>query len=478
MYYECLWVGSAFEKQEHSKCVDDLIYNPKKHRCDNLSELDMQFDYGIKTADDLIEFIRFKNCFNSKISNSEPELKKQELKNKKEEIEQIHIVSIIEKLNKYLSETDLKMKAKSARLIKLSPTVSSNIKIFGTFKKLSKRKEPKKYFFTNFIDFLIALQSKQNVSFVSSMNNSTKKTEPNVSFKQRKLLAIEEDEEEEATEDDETEKETSPLHSSHQKEDFKTSEDTTNTKTTVYHENEELIDSIEERINDKIKQLPTEKETISVNSSTKVILRDVSYSTITNSSTTTLKTTTEESLTTKLNEKEEPKTDFSFSDFDLVKYFSTLFAQNLTTKSAFSSSESSSTKPTTVLNEDKLFYTLTTTMASTTSSKITIPPFSIRNINSSNDFEPIIAIDYDELKISKLKSSQNESNKYQSLTISPEDTLIECKENDFGLECSCSITLSPPKCKGLINSFLSSCKILGCKNNGKCITIAYKYPSN
>ncbi len=68
--------------------------------------------------------------------------------------------------------------------------------------------------------------------------------------------------------------------------------------------------------------------------------------------------------------------------------------------------------------------------------------------------------------------------KFQRLRIIPTDTLIECKENDFGLECSCSITLSPPKCKQLINSFLSSCRILGCKNNGRCINMAYKYPSN
>lgn len=66
--------------------------------------------------------------------------------------------------------------------------------------------------------------------------------------------------------------------------------------------------------------------------------------------------------------------------------------------------------------------------------------------------------------------------KFQRLRLVPADTLIECKENDFGLECSCSITLSPPKCKQLINSFLSSCRILGCKNNGKCINMAYKYP--
>ena len=39
-----------------------------------------------------------------------------------------------------------------------------------------------------------------------------------------------------------------------------------------------------------------------------------------------------------------------------------------------------------------------------------------------------------------------------------------------------NLSLSPPKCKQLISSFLSSCRILGCKNNGRCINMAYKYP--
>lgn len=59
-----------------------------------------------------------------------------------------------------------------------------------------------------------------------------------------------------------------------------------------------------------------------------------------------------------------------------------------------------------------------------------------------------------------------------------EHNLIDCKDNDFGLECSCSITLSPPRCKKLINSFLSSCRILGCQNNGRCINITANFPSN
>ena len=56
-------------------------------------------------------------------------------------------------------------------------------------------------------------------------------------------------------------------------------------------------------------------------------------------------------------------------------------------------------------------------------------------------------------------------------------SLIDCKDNDFGLECSCSIALSPPKCKRLINSFLSSCRVLGCQNSGQCVNMTGDFPS-
>ena len=88
-----------------------------------------------------------------------------------------------------------------------------------------------------------------------------------------------------------------------------------------------------------------------------------------------------------------------------------------------------------------------------------------------------LRLNYEQNPVTKIDEVER-GGKFQRLRVVPADTLIECKENDFGLECSCSITLSPPKCKQLINSFLSSCRILGCKNNGRCINMAYKYPSN
>jgi hypothetical protein len=87
-----------------------------------------------------------------------------------------------------------------------------------------------------------------------------------------------------------------------------------------------------------------------------------------------------------------------------------------------------------------------------------------------------LKLNYDHTAVTKIDEVEK-GGKFQRLRVVPADTLIECKENDFGMECSCSITLSPPKCKQLINSFLSSCRILGCKNNGRCINMAYKYPS-
>lgn len=66
MYYECLWIGTAFEKQEHLRCQQRLIYNPRKHRCDNIFEFETQFANGIQTGEELIEFMRFRNCIGSR----------------------------------------------------------------------------------------------------------------------------------------------------------------------------------------------------------------------------------------------------------------------------------------------------------------------------------------------------------------------------------------------------------------------------
>ena len=126
----------------------------------------------------------------------------------------------------------------------------------------------------------------------------------------------------------------------------------------------------------------------------------------------------------------------------------------------------------------------TTTKAPIASTSIFIPSFSkpfmqTYRINQTkripNQFASL-KLNYDQSAVTKIDEVER-GGKFQRLRVVPADTLIECKENDFGLECSCSITLSPPKCKQLINSFLSSCRILGCKNNGRCINMAYKYPS-
>ena len=62
MYYECLWIGTPFQKQEHHKCAEKLIYNPRKHRCDNIGEFEVQFANGVQTGEELLEFMRFRNC--------------------------------------------------------------------------------------------------------------------------------------------------------------------------------------------------------------------------------------------------------------------------------------------------------------------------------------------------------------------------------------------------------------------------------
>lgn len=111
-----------------------------------------------------------------------------------------------------------------------------------------------------------------------------------------------------------------------------------------------------------------------------------------------------------------------------------------------------------------------------TNSKPSMQTYKINQTKKLPNQFASLRLNYDHENVITKINEVERGGKFQRLRLVPSDTLIECKENDFGLECSCSITLSPPKCKQLINSFLSSCKILGCKNNGKCINMAYKYP--
>lgn len=511
MYYECLWIGSAFEKVEHQMCPEKLIYNSKKHRCDNLLELDNQISTnGIKTSNDLHEYMRFKNCF--KLENFKDNEKEQD----------IQIGAIINKLNIYLNEGTSNTKPKSVRPIsknnfdylnqtrtivsKKDETTkykSLNIidkKFSRVFPAISKRPEPKINFLKNSLDSFISFKADKEITnrkFNSSINNSNSisnselesKNNSNIniellnvqSFNKRTLLSIEDKEEkdEEASNEDINEETNKQLeYSIHQTSNEKSPN--ANTSTTLDFEqtasNNILIDSIEQILSDRVKMSQTEKHAKVINSTSKIILQDATATTkhIVSSN-------HPEIYLTSKNQK-ETKTNSLASD--IVKYFSTYLTQQntkneepiLATKSNLIQSTESfglhvNNSILTSKMKENAFYT--TTVHSKTTSRLPIPAFTIRSTkNSTNEIETLIGLDYEDIKPSKLKSQ-----KYQRLSIAPEDTLIECKENDFGLECSCSITLSPPKCKGLINSFLSSCKILGCKNNGKCISISYKYPS-
>ncbi len=61
-YYECVWIGTPFEKQKNLECPIDLIYNPRSHRCDKIEIFEKQFENGVITSEDLLEFMRFRNC--------------------------------------------------------------------------------------------------------------------------------------------------------------------------------------------------------------------------------------------------------------------------------------------------------------------------------------------------------------------------------------------------------------------------------
>lgn len=280
-------------------------------------------------------------------------------------------------------------------------------KYLGTFKKVDS-----KFKYSNLVDLIMSKQK----NF----------------FAKRKLLALNDIDEE--NEDSES-KTTLFDYSSHQVTDeaFNKNEDSDSLDLEIIAtDKNQLIDSIEQRLTEKFNKPDTEKNI---------------------------------NLTTKSIPSSSLSTSTEANEFNLVDIFNELLKLNETSTPITTTEQTSftSTKPN--------FYTITTPL--TTSTRFTIPAFTIRNMNYTETelAEPLIGLDYEDIKVPK-------NNKYQRLSLAPEDTLIECKENDFGLECSCSITLSPPKCKGLINSFLSSCKIIGCKNNGKCISIAYKYPSN
>jgi hypothetical protein len=62
-YFECLWVGTPLERQEHVRCQSELIFNPLKLRCDTAYDYrNHLLSHGIRTKHDLIQLIRFSNC--------------------------------------------------------------------------------------------------------------------------------------------------------------------------------------------------------------------------------------------------------------------------------------------------------------------------------------------------------------------------------------------------------------------------------
>ena len=129
MYFECTWVNTEYAKIEHLKCPENFVYSPIKHRCDNLKEINYKFNNNQinKTTVNLVEFIRLKNCFSQK--------KFKELNN---------LGIIIEKINKYLSET---------KFDELNKTYLNKQKYLGTFKKVDS-----KFKYSNLVDLIISKQ--------------------------------------------------------------------------------------------------------------------------------------------------------------------------------------------------------------------------------------------------------------------------------------------------------------------------------
>ncbi|CAF0900276.1 unnamed protein product [Brachionus calyciflorus] len=566
-YYECMWIGTAFEKQVHNKCFEGLIYNPKKHRCDNLYEFENQFSKGIQTGEDLLDFMRYRNCIESKniltestkipnitLNNSLYEsnysnMSKKEVKDLDTEFSNSSSFITVEILSNNFNETENETFNSTSTINSDNNTSKSDhgklSKFFGTF---SKNIENSKFFKVNikktFLDMTLdKLSQKLNITNSTELANDSYPTY--VTHRRRRLLSLDNLYEttayDETTDDDltsttlllEDEIDSTDevfldkddiVHQFSKKVINKLKQDENNT---LELNKKTIIDSIEESLSKKSNNITKEFLTNKTVSLKTDIYQDANFSVpITTKIMNTNENVKNKSNTTSYNPfkrplkflKMLPRLNFNSSENrpkttdmlgEILNITSKLINEINSTKISKTISlghnleyeegeiegvKSHKIKKMTTKTTKKTMETHYTTffphkpetttrlplnMTTYISSDKTKPTMQTYKINPNkklpNQFASL-RLNYDQDSLITKIDEIEKGGKFQRLRLVPADTLIECKENDFGLECSCSITLSPPKCKQLINSFLSSCRILGCKNNGKCINMAFKYP--
>ena len=450
MYHECIWMNTPFEKQEHLKCPDGLIYYPRRHRCVEIEELEIQFENGLKTAQELFEFIRFQNCINKKekseLSNDKnlnnQDLDKHQLTNN---YQVVNASEVIENLNSSFLYSNMTEYSKPAETEDTDgPTIVSGYnRIFRNSFLLKNTNFPRKILNNDLLRSLFLFQI-----FGAESNKNA-----NIS------------------------NETLGLNSTVQIEEANNLTSINNTK----FFRKRKISSIDESINLLKKQSIIE----SINSS--LIQNNSQISNPTNLTQVFKHLNNFVSLNVSNTTNQTNKSNLALNK-----------SRHLKNESLNEFQTTSTLNTTNLKNSTKTAEVKTT--GSTASHSSTLPNILTTKFTDTNSYANLIfnVTQKTVLTYKMNKTQKEEMGKFSALkfenarnilepknteipsfyrSTNPSENLIECKENDFGLECSCSTTISPPKCKQLINSFLSSCKVHGCKNNGKCIKIRNKNPS-
>ena len=543
-----MWIGTAFQKQVHNRCSKELIYNPSKHRCDSVYEFEAQFSKGIQSGEELVEFMRYRNCIESKnietklvnitvnqtltkSSNLESNLTKKEVKEPETKIEVPDSGSYItvEILSK---PTNIKESKSQIQVMSQSEVMNkSDNQSFHKYGTLNKKDRSRMYqvhvrktILDSHLDKLAKSETKSSKNDQISSGSVHRK---------RRLLSLD-----------------NLFETTMYDEDMTPStliEDEVESTDSVYHDKDEIvhqftnkvmndldkkkdqvdknfiIDTIEETLSKKNTNTTKEFNSENIVSLKTDIYEDSNFSMPLVQSNKVVSTskkmevigTTKSNFSffnpfkrpikflkmlPKLNYHDQPK---SVDKLDKILNISGHEAKksndiknehnrleyeegniegtkaHIIRKTSTKSPNKMEThyttffphKPTTKLNAVNL-----SSLVSMDKTKPSMQTYKINpNKKLPNQFASL-RLNYDQDSLITRIDEIEKGGKFQRLRLVPADTLIECKENDFGLECSCSITLSPPKCKQLINSFLSSCRILGCKNNGKCINMAFKYP--
>ncbi len=508
-YYECIWIGTPFEKQKHLKCPIDLIYSPRTHRCDPTDVFEKQFESGISTSEDLLEFMRFRNCIDEALTtrpHSQAGFARSgsfRLNNPTRMKENIHTV------NKFLSENIAtlararfdfqksrlgkvarKRILKGGRMVKSGLNKTTPVNLNTTTIEVVHRNNTEKSLLEKFLmrsgmkhisDFHFKtlyelISSPSKINRTTSMNPTstssvglnetavfdvaTSGNERNASlenatlpvltkgnsFRLRRLLAVEENDEEETTGTQIASGEFDVTDQSYQSRD-------------------QAVDKIANQLSsykklDKASEDAVSEQSKLIEKQIKEHLLKRNHMRFGNG-----RTQTVQSLE-KANSNAPGLNTYANQDS---------INERLKNLAEFLRSESRQVVQPRVYYTPEATSVFTTKTPSLDSHLPNGQPMFTRMATKNSQLQTYII---SQTKVPNYLATQRlEGGFSTNAPVDEKHNLIDCKDNDFGLECSCSITLSPPRCKKLINAFLSSCRILGCQNNGICLNMTKDFSS-